>query len=89
MPPPQHIDIALLNEYTPLEARLMQVLSDGEYHKRQELLDAMPEPEFRTGDSLKRTMFRLRPKLKRKGKTVTIIWSNGTTLYRLGRILVD
>jgi len=79
---------------TPTEKALLNVLSDGEPHKREELFAVLPDemartPETGASNILKQHLFRLRGKLRPIGYTIVCEYTGGRYMYRWVRLLVQ
>ena len=69
------------NGFTPTEARLIEVLSDGKVHPRLELVDYLPDP-LSSYDALKMHLGRLRKKLQAKDEDLVFVAAHKVWGYR-------
>lgn len=72
--------------FTPIQRMILAVLADGEAHRRQEVIDALPEPEYRTSKCLRVHMHYLRKRLEPRGETIVCVYRGGL-YYRHVRLL--
>jgi len=71
-----------LDNMSPTERRLLNILLDYRQHTKQELLTCIGDPE---GGAFGQRMFHLRRKLRVNGFSIAMIRLDGTNLYQLTR----
>lgn len=70
----------------PIQMALLDLLSDGQFHKQSELLERMGDP-MADRDALAQHIIRLRERLRPRGETILTDKTNGQTKYRHVRIV--
>ena len=79
------------NTRTPTEEAILNVLSDGEPHKREDLYPCLADPMYarfpkdtNAAGALRKAIYRLRRKLEEQGHTI-VCQSGGARGYHLYR----
>ena len=77
--------------YTPTEQRILDVLSDGEAHRADELFACLCDDCGGDRENLRKNLavilFNLRRKMKPTGRTILSEWNNRRAFYRHVRLL--
>jgi len=76
----------LPNEFTKIETRILDLLSNGLRHHKSEVLDCL-EDELASLPAMRAHLVRLRKKLAPKGQDITCEFRNNTVWYRHIRLL--
>ncbi len=74
------------NNFTPTQKDILNVLSDGRPHLRQELIDCLDDP-LADRLTLKPVLYRLRKKLRPKGQDIKAVLQNMRVHYMHVRLL--
>jgi DNA-binding CsgD family transcriptional regulator len=75
-------------EFTPVERRMLQVLSDGLPHTPQELHSCLWDDQGEVAN-IRRHIYEMRQKLRPKGHDIVCEVNRRQTFYRHVRLLVD
>ena len=67
--------------WTPIQAAIAELLSDGERHKREELRACINDEEA-SNENVQSHVSEMRKKLKARGQTIVCELYNGTLYYR-------
>lgn len=80
-----------MREFTPTERRILQVLSDGEAHKSEELFACLEDDCGGDRENLRKNLaqilFHMRKKMVPRGRTVISEWRYRRAVYRHVRLL--
>ncbi len=74
--------------WTPIQGRIIELLSDGQYHRQPEVLTCLGDPEADLG-ALRAHLVKIREKLRPIGEEISTDRSNGNTRYRHVRIVTS
>jgi hypothetical protein len=75
-----------LPKFTPTQQKIMDILQDGEPHKRSRLMECIPD-ELSSDTQLRHHMKLIRDRLRPYGQTVLCQFMNRGLYYRWVRIL--
>ena len=78
--------MAARNGFTPTELKMLKVLRDGEPHRRQELVDCLPD-DLGHPHNIRRHLTSIRKQLRPRGMDVICQWINRNYHYRWIRLL--
>jgi len=74
------------NSVSPIEQKLLDVLSDGKVHSREALKLCLSDEELTADEAIKMQISNLRKILRPQGRDI-VLW--GTGHYRMMRLLND
>lgn len=80
--------MASLEGFTPTQKRMLEVLADGAYHRREELHACLGD-ELSPISSIRVYLSNMRKLLRPQGETISCETRDGVTYYRHARIVAS